>query len=113
VSAHELRPTVDYSGQTYWFSTDVHALLPQRMQSAWPDFVRVSVGHSITDYIDPTSGNQIRARRKILLSLDLDPEKLPGDNRVWRAVKHELSYYHVPAPALQLTPTTKGIRWYR
>ena len=43
----------------------------------------------------------------------IDPEKLPGQNQVWRKVKHELSYYHFPAPALRLTPTTKGIAWYR
>jgi hypothetical protein len=48
-----------------------------------------------------------------VLSLDIDPEKLPGQNRIWRQVKHELSYYHFPAPALRLTPTTKGISWYR
>ena len=44
---------------------------------------------------------------------DIDPEKLPGQNRIWRQVKHELSYYHFPSPALRLTPTTKGIAWYR
>jgi hypothetical protein len=109
----QLRPTTDYSGQTYWLSVDVDALLPERAARWWPGFVRASVGHSITDYVDPATGGGLWASREIVLSLDLDPEKLPGRNPLWRQVKHELSYYHFPAPALVLTPTARGVRWYR
>jgi len=109
----ELRPTTDYSGQTYWLSFDVDEMLPDAAARWWPGFVRASVGHSITDYVDPTTGRGRWARREIVLGLDLDPEKLPGDNKVWRRVKHELSYYRFPAPALVLTPTAKGVAWYR
>lgn len=101
------RATTDYAGQTYWFSTDVHGLLPDRAKPFWPSFIRLSPGYSITDYVNPVTGDPIRAKRKLLLSLDLDPEKLPGDNRVWRAVKHELSFLRVPGPTLQLTPSRK------
>lgn len=101
------RATTDYAGQSYWFSTDVHSLLPEHVGRWWPAFVRLSPGYSITDYIDPGTGAPRRARRKILLSLDLDPEKLPGDNKVWRTLKHELSFLHIPGPTLQLTPNTK------
>jgi uncharacterized protein YfiM (DUF2279 family) len=109
----ELRPTVDYSGQTYWISTDVHALLPDEAKPYWPTFVRLSVGHSITDWVDPTTHQTERAKRKLVLSLDFDAERLPGDFPVWRTVKHQLSYYHFPAPALELTPRLKAVRWYR
>jgi hypothetical protein len=109
----ELRPTTDYSGQTYWLSFDVDALLPDDAARWWPGFVRASVGHSITDYVDPNTGRGLWGRREIVLSLDIDPEKLPGQNRIWRQVKHEMSYYHFPSPALVLTPTAKGVRWYR
>ena len=109
----ELRPTTDYSGQTYWMSVDVDAMLPEGAARWWPGFVRASIGHSITDYVSPTTGRGLWARRELVLSLDIDPEKLPGQNPLWRHVKHELSYYHFPAPALVLTPTTKGVRWYR
>ncbi len=101
------RSSTDYSGQTYWFSTDVHSLLPDRFKVYWPALIRLSPGYSITDYIDPQTGSAIRAKRKILLSLDLDLERLPGDNKVWRTVKHELSFLRVPGPTLQLTPSTK------
>jgi hypothetical protein len=109
----ELRPSLDYSGQTYWFSTDVNSLLPDQYKKFWPSAVRLSVGHSITDWILSTNGKEVRAKRRILLSLDLDPEKLPGNNHLWKEIKHQLSYYHFPAPALQLTPTWNGIAWYR
>lgn len=109
----ELRPSLDYSGQTYWFSADVNALLPEQAKGYWPSFLRISAGHSITDWIDPHTGANIRAKRKILLSLDFDPEKLPGDNRLWKTVKHQLSYIHFPAPTLQLTPKLVGIGFYK
>jgi hypothetical protein len=101
------RATTDYSGQTYWFSTDVHGLLPDRAKRFWPALIRVSPGYSITDYVDPVTGGAIRAKRKILISLDIDPEQLPGDNKIWRTIKHELAFIRIPGPTLQLTPTRK------
>jgi hypothetical protein len=109
----ELRPSLDYSGQTYWFSADVNRLLPDDAKQYWPDFIRFSVGHSITDWVDPQTGAAIRAKRKIVLSLDFDPEKLPGNAPWWRSIKHTLSYYHFPAPALELTPALHLSPWYR
>lgn len=108
----ELRPSVDYSGQTYWFSTDINRLLPDAAKPYWPSFVRLSAGHSITDW-NTVAGAPIRAKRKLLLSLDLDPEKLPGNAPLWRSIKHTLSYYRFPAPALQITPSIDIIPWYR
>ncbi len=109
----ELRPSLDYSGQTYWLSADVNALLPPSAKPYWPSFLRVSAGHSITDWIDPLTGANIRAQRKLLLSIDFDAEKLPGNNRLWKTFKRQLGYIHLPSPALQITPDFKLIGWYR
>lgn len=109
----ELRPTVDYSGQTYWVSIDVEELLPDGGKRLWPGLLRLSVGRSITDWVDPVTQRTQKAQGKLVLSLDLDPEKLPGDHPLWKSVKHQLSYYHFPAPALVLTPTARGVAWYR
>lgn len=112
----ELRGTLDYSGQTYWVSLDMDRLLPHELARAWPGILRVSLGHSITDWIVqegaagcPVGGGQCvrRAQRKFVLSLDLDPEKLPGNHPAWKKVKHELSYLHFPSPAIVFTPTTR------
>lgn len=109
----ELRPSLDYSGQTYWFSADVNALLPEQAKQYWPSFLRVSAGHSITDWVDPHTGATMRARRKILLSLDFDAEKLPGNNRLWKTVKHQMSYIHFPGPTLELTPKFAAFGFYK
>jgi hypothetical protein len=87
-------------------------MLPDEAKPYWPSFVRLSVGHSITDWINE-QGASYRAKRKILVSLDLDPEKLPGNAPIWRSIKHTLSYYRFPAPALQITPNLHLIPWYR
>ena len=79
----------------------------------WPSFLRFSLGHSITDWIDPETGANIRAQRRILLSIDFDAEKLPGENRVWKTIKRQLGYIHLPSPALQITPSAKLIGWYK
>ena len=75
--------------------------------------LRSSRDYSITDYVDPVTVATQRARRKLFLSIDIDPERLPGENAPSKAVKHQLSYYHFPSPALQLTPSLRGISWYR
>lgn len=108
----ELRPTVDYSGQTYWISADVDALLGEDAARLWPGLLRLSLGHTITDWVDPATQRTQSAHRRILLSLDIDPSKLPGDHPLWNRVKEELSYWHFPAPAIQLYPSVKGIGWH-
>jgi uncharacterized protein YfiM (DUF2279 family) len=121
VDSDELRQSIDYSGQTYWFSTDVDALLPDRARAYWPGIVRFSVGHSITDWVlprpagvePPTPQEIVRAKRRILLSLDLDADKLPGNHPAWRFIKRQLSYIRLPAPALQIAPRFDGIGWHR
>ena len=52
----ELRRSLDYSGQTYWFSADIRQLLGSRAPRYWPSLLRLSAGHSITDYVDPITG---------------------------------------------------------
>lgn len=106
------RATLDYSGQSYWFSADVDSLLPAGARPYWPGFLRLSVGHSITDWVNPNTGAVQRAQRKILLSVDFDAEKLPGNAPAWKWTKHQLSFLHIPGPTLQLTPKVRGLAWY-
>lgn len=109
----ELRPSLDYSGQTYWLSADVNAMLPPAAKPFWPSFLRVSAGHSITDWIDPVTGANLRAKRKIVLTIDFDAEKLPGENRIWKTFKRQLSYIHLPSPALVISPDLELVGWYK
>ena len=113
LSCAELRPPVDYAGQTYWASIAGAALLPEAQRRRWPGIVRLSVGRSITDWVDPVTQRTQKASNLLVLSLDLDAEKLPGDNAVWRQVKHQLSYYRFPAPAIVIGPGGGARAWYR
>ncbi len=109
-----LHATIDYSGQTYWFSFDVDSLLPKQAADVWPGFLRVSLGAGITDWVDPnTATSRYFARRRWLLSLDLDVGKLPGDHPVWKAIKENLSYVHIMGPAIQLWPKPDAYLLYR
>jgi uncharacterized protein YfiM (DUF2279 family) len=110
----DLRATVDYSGQTYWLSVDVDTLLPSRAKRYWPGLLRFSLGHTITDWVDPSTGAFIFAQRRFLLSLDLDPLKLPGNAPWWVTIKKGMRHYRFPAPALELRAGgVRGIAWHR
>jgi hypothetical protein len=109
----EVRPSLDYSGQTYWLSADVHSMLPAEARRFWPSLLRVSAGHSITDWIDPQTGATMRARRRILLSIDLEAERLPGNAPLWRTIKRQIGFIHLPSPVLQLAPNVEVIPWYK
>jgi len=117
----EIRHSIDYSGQTYWLSLDVDQALSENARRYWPGILRLSFGHSITDWVLPrppgspegTPQPVVRAKRRLLLSLDIDAGKLPGNHPIWNFVKEQLSYIRLPAPALQITPDLEFIRWYR
>ena len=110
----DLRPTVDYSGQTYWFAVDVDTLLHGRAKRLWPRFLRASVGHTITDWVNPATGAFIHADRRILISLDLDPLSLPGHAAWWMTVKQGLRHYHFPSPALEFKASGVSVLpWHR
>jgi uncharacterized protein YfiM (DUF2279 family) len=110
----DLRATVDYSGQTYWLSVDVDTLLPKGAKRYWPGLLRFSLGHSITDWVDPNTGNFVLAQRRFLLSLDLDPLKLPGNAAWWVTVKKGLRHYHFPSPAIEFRAGgVSGRAWHR
>ena len=110
----DLRATVDYSGQTYWLSVDVDTLLPRAARKVWPDLLRLSFGHSVTDYVNPQTGDFIRAQRRFLITLDIDPLKLPGHAPWWVNVKKGLRHYHFPAPAIEFrNGKLYGLPWHR
>jgi hypothetical protein len=109
----ELRPSLDYSGQTYWLAFNPYDMIEPGTRQWWMGILRLSVGHSVTDWIDPQTGANMRAQRKILLTIDIDAEKLPGNNRIWKTFKRQVGYIHLPSPALQITPNTELIGWYK
>lgn len=95
----------DYESTFHWMSFDPEVLLPAAWREPWPDWLNIAVGHSV-EGIGAYDGSGSHA---IYLSLDLDTEGLPGDSSFLRWLKRTLNYYHLPAPAIKVTP---DVVWY-
>ena len=108
-----LRATTDYSGQTYWLSVNPDDVLGDGARRWWPGILRLSLGHSVTDWRDPYTGIEQRGRRVIAFGVDLDARRLPGNHPLWRTLKNQASYYRFPAPALVIVRDVKIAPWYR
>lgn len=101
----------DYVNQTFWLSLDVNALLPERLEAAWPDFLRIAVGVGIDETTDGVGGG----RRELFLGLDYSLETIVGNPRspLLKGLLHLFEYVKLPAPAVRLTPTGRvyGLYW--
>ncbi len=94
----------DYESTFHWLSIDLHELLPEGLREIYPPYINIAIGHSVRD-LDGRGGG----KHEIYLSLDLDPRKLPGDSPILRFLKRNLNLYHLPAPAVRITPE---VVWY-
>ncbi|PQJ35427.1 hypothetical protein BSZ35_13160 [Salinibacter sp. 10B] len=99
--------TNDYSGHVYWVSMRVWDLLPASAQPYWPRWLQISAGVSLNkweEYPDPD------AYLSTHISVDVDWRKIiPRGSWLGRTTGDLLNRYHLPAPALQITPRP-GIR---
>ncbi len=89
----------DHEGQTMWLSISVNNFLPEKIEKIYPDFLNIAIGYGVRN-LDGRGGGQ----REFYISLDYDLEKLPGDGWLWKLIKKNLNYIHLPAPAVRLTP---------
>lgn len=99
--------TNDYTGHVYWVSMRVWDLLPASVQPYWPRWLQLSAGVSLNkweEYPDPD------AYLSTHISVDVDWRKIiPRGSWLGRTTGDLLNRYHLPAPALQITPRP-GIR---
>jgi hypothetical protein len=94
----------DYESTYHWISINVHDLLPAEWQRWYPRFVNLAIGHSVKD-LDGAGGGH----HELYLSLDWNLKALPGDGWLLKLLKRNLDFYHLPAPAVRITP---GVVWY-
>ena len=102
--------TEDYAGQVYWLSVNIHEYLPKKMQQYWPDWLTIAVGYSLFNWDGEleTLGYRV-TDRELWLSFDYNLEKLPGDTKFINFLKKFFNQFHLPAPAVRLTPS---VIWY-
>jgi hypothetical protein len=102
----------DYDGITYWLVVRPERVLPGAAARRWPDWLALAAGYGGDGLAHPSlsGGAYPEHRRELYLALDLDVAGLSGDlPSPFREIADALSFLHLPAPALQLTP---GVRWY-
>lgn len=93
----------NYSAQTFWLSANVESLLPPSAKAYWPSPVRVSLGRR---------AYQGTERDRIVVGLDLDPRRLPGNAPAWVAAKSVLAKYRLPGPAVEISPRVRAVGLY-
>jgi len=92
----------DYDAMTVWLTANVHRLLPESMQSYWPEFLQLAVGYGV--------GYQ-ESRREFVIGLDFNLEAFKPCNDNVLAAERILNVVHWPSPAVKLT-AGKGPIWY-
>lgn len=103
---NQSRPTTlftdDYMGMTFWLSMRVYDLLPDRIRPYWPRFLKLSGGISLNDWQDHPDPDAYLSTH---ISVDIDwREIIPRDSWIGRTGGDILNRYHLPAPAIQITP---------
>lgn len=96
----------DYAGMTFWLSANVHAVLPVPLKSAYPEWLNLALGYSVS--------KSARGQIELYLAPDINWIKMPwgGDARTVRFIKRALNYIHFPCFAWQLRPEQKFLPIY-
>lgn len=100
----------DYDGFTYWLAFSVYDFMPASVRKFWFPWLGFAVGYGIqnsvigknqfnTDINGKGAGDQ-----EWYIALDYDLRKLPGDSAFLKFLKEELNFFHLPAPAIRITP---------
>lgn len=101
--------TEDYAGQVYWLSVNIHEYLPKKLKKYWPEWLSIAVGYSLFNWNGLLEYHYRVTDRELWLSLDYNLEKLPGDTEFLKLLKRIFNQFHLPAPAVRLTPS---VIWY-
>ncbi len=91
----EPRLTTDYAGQRYFLAVNP-GLLPSR-GGAWPDWLGVAVGHSVTHWIPPPP-----PIHQWYVTLDINARGVPIEGEWWRTFAALLDQIHLPAPGIRI-----------
>ncbi len=100
----------DYDGFTYWLTLAVDDVLPQNLKPWWPDWLGIAVGYggnrtmlgkNVYNSVDGVG----QGEQEWYIALDYDLRKLPGDSAFLRWMKESFNIFHLPAPAIRITPS--------
>lgn len=86
-------PSDDYGGHIYWFSPNLHRILPKSFSQYWPDYLNIAVGYGI----DHNYGTN----RKYVIGFDWNLDAFRVKNKGLKAIKNIANYLHFPAPGVR------------
>lgn len=96
-------PIDDYSAWTWWFSFDIHGMLPEEAKAFWPSWLNLSVGYASRNLEWAT------ASRRYVIGLDYNLEKLlPDGSPFWNWFRQYLNVLKLPSPTLEFAFTPDG-----
>ena len=79
-------------------------MLPAPVDRYWPAWLWVALGYGARDVARPTP------YRVFFLALDFDATKIiPQDTAFLRTLSEVINFWHLPAPAVRISP---GTVWY-
>jgi hypothetical protein len=104
-------PIDDYEGQSYWFTADIHRMLPESAKEYWPKWLNLAFGIGgmnleSFDNNSPTGNVYDKREKAYYIGLDFDLEKIipESDIGIINFIRRGLSYWHFPAPAYRISP---------
>lgn len=112
----------DYSSQTFWFSVNVHNLLPDDAKRYWPKWLELTIGYGVFSLCEPGKNcdqnlsypfsNSAWGNRSLLIGLDYNlVSLLPEGGSFWNWIRQGLDLFRLlPAPTLQISD--RGTNFY-
>ena len=93
----------DHEGQKFWMGVTVHDLLPEGIQEYWPSPLGIAFGWTLRGIETP------QPYHELIIALDVDLRKLPGESPFLRTLWEVLNDIHLPMPAVRVSPSAV---WY-
>ena len=93
--------TADYTGLTWWGTANLHTALPESVGRKVPRWMNLGLGYAARD---PDERNNFLTSSYYYVGVDLELSELPIDHPVWNEAVKWLRYFHVPGPAIRLSP---------
>jgi hypothetical protein len=94
----------DYPNQTYWVTFDVNYYSET---CCWPDWLNVALGFGLDDtqYLNEHN-KKVGGNNEWYIALDYDIPKMlkKWNTPTGKKVKYWLNYFHLPAPAIRISP---------
>ncbi|MCL2039257.1 MAG: YfiM family protein [Bacteroidetes bacterium] len=111
----------DYSSQFFFYSVNIHNLLPDKWKTYYPSWLELSVGYTVRNMLDKVRHPEEEpcnectfwkegywGSPRIVLALDYNLEKiLPDGGNTWNWFRQTLNRFKLPSPALEIGTVTR------